>query len=220
MRIETVSISERDLMFIIGGQLFSQAPNRQPRNAEIIMQKVKEAIRKDCVNDNEYYCLEVPKKEVCNYLKNMMMAIPEFVDLNLSQIEFDKKISVNDESRPKYAFSTRYDKYDSESWKTDFIDLDAFIQNINYRLFNLINSEQDCFCCKHEKSDKCSGCLVNPKLEYHYESSRKPKCKYTFSCKFTCKAHHQICCEECDKKSTCDSKCDGNSETCGNKVMD
>jgi len=220
MRVNTISISEIDLMFVIGGQLFCQAPNRQPRQSEIIMQKVRDFFRNDAYNDNEFYSLRIPESEVYNYLKNIMMSIPEFVDLNLSQIEFDKKISVNDENRPKYAFYTRYDKNDSETWKRDFVDLDAFIRNVHRRLYTIMDSDQDCFCCKKQKSEDCKTCLVNPDLKYNYECSRKPKGKYTFSCKFDCKMQCQICCEECTKKDTCNFVCDGNSKECGNKVMD
>lgn len=62
------------------------------------------------------------------------MGIPEFVELNLSQVEFEKGISVNDETWPKFAFTSRYDVNTPESWKNDFIDLDAFIGNVHHRL--------------------------------------------------------------------------------------
>jgi hypothetical protein len=183
------------------------------------MQKIKDTFRKDAHNDNEFYSLEIEKEKAYNYLKDLLMGIPEFVELNLSQVEFDKSISVDDESRPKYAFTTRYDKYDSESWKRDFIDLDAFIGNVRGRLFTLMEIDQDCFCCKNTNSELCATCLVNPNLKYNYECSREPKGKYTFSCKYNCPAHCQICCEECEKKESCINVCDGKSETCGNKVV-
>jgi hypothetical protein len=230
MRTKTTSISERSLMFVIAGQLFDQAPNRQPRKAEIIMQKVKEAFRKDAYNDNEWYCLEIPESDTYKYINDLLMAIPEFVELNLSQVEFEKNVAVDDESRPKFAFTSRYDKETPESWKHDFIDLDAFIRNVHSRLLWLMNSEQDCFLCIHQgqtgstlspgNSEKCKTCTVNPDLKCHYESGRKPKGKYTFACKFDCHEHKYICCEECDKNGSCTNRCDGISETCGNKVME
>jgi hypothetical protein len=160
----------------------------------------------------------------------MLMAIPEFVELNLSQKEFDKNVSVDDKSRAKYSFSTRYDKYDSESWYSDFIDLDAFIRNAHNKLLALMEVEQDCFCCKHQgqskstlatsDSDICKTCFVNPNLDYRYECSRAPKGEYAFSCKYNCPEHKQICCEECNKQESCATKCDGKSETCGNKTIE
>ena len=50
IRDEKISISERQLMYAIGGQLFDQAPNRQPRKAEIIMAKVRDKFREEAYN--------------------------------------------------------------------------------------------------------------------------------------------------------------------------
>ncbi|AJG98844.1 hypothetical protein LF65_02258 [Clostridium beijerinckii] len=217
MRKETITISERNLMFCVGGQLFSQAPNRQPRKAEIIMQKIKENFRKEAYNDNEYYTIMVSEEDrgVYKYIDKLLKNIPEFVELNLSQIEFDKNISVDDENRPKFSFSTRYDKYDAESWKSDFIDLDAFIGNVVRNIYTMIESGIDCFCCIHGNSDKCTECIVNPKYKINYECGREPKGEYTFACKFDCYKHRYICCEECSDKNSCVKKCDCNSKECG-----
>lgn len=224
MRTKTTLISERDLMFAIAGQLFDQAPNRQPRKAEVIMQKVKDAFRKDAHNDNEWYSLEVVEADTFKYVKALLMEIPEFVELNLSQVEFEKNISVDDEGRGKYLFTSRYDKHTAESWKRDFIDLDAFIGNVHRRLLTIRKMDQDCFCCKHEGMSKdkepCKNCLVNPEMEYRFEGTRRPKGEYTFSCKYNCPSHKQICCEECKRKDSCINKCDGESGTCGNKVLE
>ena len=223
MRVKTINITERDLMFTIAGQLYAQAPNRQPRKADVIMQKVQDAFRKEAYNNNEWYCLEIPEKNTYQYIKDLMMAIPEFVELNLSMVEYEKNISVDDESRPKYAFTTRYDKHGPDSWKTDFIDLDAFIGNAHNRLMWVRESDQDCFCCKYEglkPADICGTCSVNPNLKYKFEGTRKPKGEHKFACAFNCHAHYYICCEECKKKESCPNKCDGNSETCGNKVTE
>jgi hypothetical protein len=224
MRTKKVSVSEGNLMFVVAGQLFDQAPNRQPRKAEIIMQKVRDAFRKDAHNDNEWYCLEIEEAKTHEYVHNLLMGIPEFIELNLTQIEFEKNISVDDENRPKYAFTSRYDVETPDSWKHDFVDLDAFTRNVHRRLLTLMEMEQDCFCCKHRAqsgvadSDICRTCLVNPNLKYNYEGSRCPKGDYTFSCRYDCPAHYQICCEECKRKDSCPNVCDGNSDTCGNKV--
>ena len=74
MRQKTILVSERTLLFAIAGQLFDQAPNRQPRKAEIIMQKVRDAFRADkrCNNDNEWYSIRLPEKEVYQFIKDMM----------------------------------------------------------------------------------------------------------------------------------------------------
>ena len=229
MRKDTIRISERNLMFVVAGQLFDQAPNRQPRKAEIIMQKLRDAFRSEAYNDNEYYTVIIEPDNLYGWMKDKLFSIPEFQELNLTQEEYEKGISADDESRPKYCFTTRYDVYDSESWKSDFIDLDAFVQNVHRMLLVLIDTEEDCFGCIRQnkdcvstldcgKSDFCKGCSVNPNLENHYEGCRQPRGKFTFACKYNCFKHRYICCEECDEKESCMNKCDGDSEDCGNAL--
>ena len=156
MRQKTILVSERNLLFVIAGQLFDQAPNRQPRKAEIIMQKVRDAFRSDkrCNNDNEWYSIRLPEKEVYQFVKNLLFSIPEFQELNLSQIEYENGVSVDDESRAKYSFVTRYDKYDSESWKSDFVDLDACVRNVERMFWIVSDIEQDRFGCVNQPINK------------------------------------------------------------------
>lgn len=221
MRKETIFISERSLMFCIAGQLYDQAPARLPRKADIIMQKVREKIRIDFFNDNEYYSLRIGRDELYKYVEKLLKDIPEFNELNLTLIEFEKGIAVDDESRPKYAFTTRYDVHNDESWKNDFIDLDAFIGNVVGMLHHMNEAHQDCFCCvrdHHRNNDICKSCTVNPDLKYHFEGDRTPKGDHKFACKHDCFRSYYICCEECKDKDTCERRCEGNSETCGNAV--
>lgn len=228
MREATILVSERNLLFVIAGQLFDQAPNRQPRKAEIIMKKVRDAFRADkrCNNDNEWYSIRLPEKEVYQFIKDMMFSIPEFQELNLSQIEYENGVSVDDENRAKYSFVTRYDKYDSESWKSDFVDLDAFVRNVECVFRVIYDNEQICFGCVNQPintdsalacgdSEKCKSCSVNPNHTNNYESRRFPKGRYTFACKYDCYKSRCICCEECDDKDSCIYKCDSKSNECG-----
>lgn len=228
MREATILVSERNLLFVIAGQLFDQAPNRQPRKAEIIMKKVRDAFRADkrCNNDNEWYSIRLPEKEVYQFIKDMMFSIPEFQELNLSQIEYENGVSVDDENRAKYSFVTRYDKYDSESWKSDFVDLDAFVRNVECVFWVIYDNEQICFGCVNQPintdsalacgdSEKCKSCSVNPNHTNNYESRRSPKGRYTFACKYDCYKSRCICCEECDDKDSCIYKCDSKSNECG-----
>jgi hypothetical protein len=220
MRKETISISERSLMFCIAGQLYDQAPARLPRKADTIMQKVREKIRSEFFNDNEYYSLRIGSDDLYKYVEKLLKDIPEFRDLNLTQIEFENGISVDDENRPKYHFTSRYDIETSESWKTDFIDLDAFIRNVVNRIWLIQEADQDCFCCIRDgqsNNDLCKSCIVNPDFKYHFEGCRRPKGNHKFACKFDCFRSYYICCEEC-KDNSCQYKCDGSSETCENAV--
>lgn len=228
MRTETIFINEGNIMFVIAGQLFDQAPNRQPRKAEIIMQKVRDKFRSDehCINDNEFHSIRIEEEKLYDFLKELLFSIPEFEELNLSQVEYEKGVLVNDESRTKFSLTSRYDKYDSESWKTDFIDLDAFVRNVERVFWMIYGSEQDCFLCVNQPADvkstldcgdseKCKICSVNPHLKNNYEGNRQPRGKYTFACKYDCYKHKYICCEECDEKDSCQHICDSKSEECG-----
>ena len=229
MRKETIRVSETDLMFVIAGQLFDQAPNRQPRKSEIIMQKVRDSFRKIADNHNERYTFCVEKDKLYVWFHDLLFAIPEFRELNLTQIEFEKGISVDDENRPPFKFSTRYDVETSESWKYDFIDLDAFIQNVNYEYNRIFNAEHDCYMCIHQdrgskstldcgSSDSCKNCLVNPNLKNNFETCRHPRGEHTFACKYDCPKNRYICCEECKEKDSCEYVCDSKSDDCGQKI--
>jgi len=215
MREQTVLISERDLLYAIGGQLFEQAPNREPRNAQKIMMQVRDAFRKEAYNDNEYYSLRIAEEKLYKYIESLLMGIKEFVELNLSQNEVDNGVNIDDESRPKYTFTDRYSKI---PWKSDFIDLDAFIRNVVNRFWIIKYAEMSCFGCINKDTDKCSWCAINNKLRVNYKGNREPRGKYTLVCKFDCYKSRYICCEECDDKNVCAKKCDGNYKGCSNVV--
>lgn len=228
MRKETVCIDENTLMFVIAGQLYDQAPNRQPRKVEKIMTGVRFNFRNDarCDNHNEWYYIRVEKDKTYEFVKAMLVCIPEFQELNLTQNEYEAGIKVDDENRAKFKVTTSYDKNNADSWRNDFIDLDAFIQNVNRRLLDIIDIDRDCFLCIHHdessgstldcgSGEKCKSCCRNPNLTNNFECGRQPKGKYTFACKFDCPKNRYICCEECGDKDTCDFVCDSRSIECG-----
>lgn len=229
MRESTVLVSERKLMYCIAGQMYDQAPDRRPRKVDVIMDAVKSKFRSDekCFNDNEHYTIRIPSNKLYEYLDKLLKSIPEFEELNLSHIEHEKGIKVDDPNRPKYNFVTRYDKYDKDSWKSDFIDLDAFIGNVCNSLLHWIDADFDCFMCKHQDTksnnstispgcnSRCHNCSINSDNTNNYESNRFPRGKYTFACKFDCYRSRYICCEECDDKDGCKYKCDSSSDKCG-----
>jgi len=57
----------------------------------------------------------------------------DFTNWNLSKREREKGVLVNDESRPKFTFSSRYDGPTKEN---DFVDLDALKRNVYNRIVN------------------------------------------------------------------------------------
>lgn len=159
--MKTTIISERNLIYCISGQLYAQAPNRKPRNGENIIRKVVEIFREKAENENEFYYISVElKPEIINeYIRSLLMQIEDFKNLNLSQIEFENNISVDDPNRSQFSFSSAYDKHDSNSWKYDFIDLDAFIRNVCSCLIEMV-----------EKNDSCEAESIKPKTYYKKNS--------------------------------------------------
>ena len=143
-RMPSNLITEYDLMYVIGGQLFKQAPNSQPRNVEIIMTKFRDKFREKANNHNQFYSLYIEVDHIKDFIEDILLSIPEFRELNLSQIEYENKVSVDDESRAKYRFYTAYDKNDSDSWKNEILDLDAFMQNIMCSLNRTEEDKNDC----------------------------------------------------------------------------
>ena len=213
MRTTTIFLSERDFLFAVGGQLFDQAPNRQPRNAEKIMEQARDAFRMQAYKDGDFYSIRV-EGDLEKFVKTILRGIGDFEDLNLSQNEFEKGVKVGDEKRPPYMFT---DRYSSVPWRNDFIDLDAFTRNVANKIHMLKDMSEDCFCCVHVKTDTCKTCLVNPEFKNKYEARREPRGKYTFACRYDCFESKYICCEECEKEN-CHKRCDASSETCGNRV--
>lgn len=229
MRKETIVLYERDFAYCLAGQLFEQAPNRKPRKAEVIMQKALESFNNyetHAVIFGDMHKVSIEKGELYKFCDKLLKEIPEFNELNLTQNEIDKGITLDDD-RPSFQFTSRYDKKDENSWRDDFIDLDAFIQNLVFHLNQRLDLNNDCFLCINQdessentlssgQSDKCKTCKINPNFTNNYETCRQPKGKYTMACNFDCYKAKYICCIECDDKDNCTHKCDSTPDKCNN----
>lgn len=228
MRKETISISERDFMYCLAGQLYEQAPNRMPRKANDILMKALEAFRSDesCSTNISHRTIHVESDKLYQWINDLLYNIPEFKELNLSLVEYEKNIDVDDPSRTGYRVTSIYDVEKEDDWKTDFIDLDAFIQNVYCAILDKKESSGDCFLCTYQdpenestlscgKSEKCKTCSINPEFKNNYESSRYPKGKYTIACKYDCIENYYICCKECRKRASCSHECEADPDTCG-----
>ena len=227
MRKPTFRVTEDIFMEAVGGMLFRQAPNHQPRNVETIMVKVRDAFRANpkCENVNEFRFMHVSSDEWMSFLKDMLWSIPEFLDLNLSQKEVEAGIKVDDENRQKFNFITREDVYDSESWKDEFIDLDAFLVNALNAICSLTTSEADCFGCSYDSKDdlkkytheRCKTCVRHHRYKDNFTQAPLPKDGQTISCQIACmRGCGYTCCAECkpEKKSECDMVCTSEPVRC------
>ena len=122
-----------DIMGAVAYNAYYMAPNHAPRKIEVVMKEVreylKEHLEQPLEHDKTFYAKHFEAKEIYPFIKDMLMSIEEYQEWNLTQIEYEKGIKVDDENRPKYCFCSRYDVHDEEDWKNSFIDLDAFVQN-------------------------------------------------------------------------------------------
>lgn len=212
-RKKRISINLNEFVFAVGGQLYSQAPNHKPRKVDAIMTKARDKFKEKCsCHLQEFHSANVAEDELETFIRDILFSIPEFEELNLSQIEFENGVGVNDDDRTKFLFTSAYDTVD---WKNDFVDLDAYVRNVIRQLCILKNANLDCFCCIHAETEKCNNCVVNGKLTNNYECGRQPKGEYTFACKYDCVESSYICCEECKKQDKCEYKCKKCSKDCG-----
>lgn len=174
-----IILTERKLINAIAGQAYDQCPDRKPRNIDVVMNKAKEFIRKDFeVMSGDWYYKNMDTSEVYKYVHDLLFDIPEFIDWNLSQAEKDKNVFVDDENRQKYSFSTAYDVHTKDSWYTDFVDLDAFVNNVCRNIDAYEDYSKDCFRCiwdSDENKAACIGCSRNPDVEDKFKSHTSKK---------------------------------------------
>ena len=143
-----MSLSQKDLQlerpFIINGSELVASVIYQaikcknyptiPRQIGIIIERVRKLYLEDWERfSDDYYCKEFETyNELLTWLEDNIMTIPEIRELNLSEIEFEAGITVDDPKRATYAFTSRYSPAPPEN--EDFIDLDAYVRNLCHDL--------------------------------------------------------------------------------------
>jgi hypothetical protein len=91
-----------------------------PRNTEVIMEKLHTLLPEFIETDN-----------IRAFVSETIEQVPEIRDWNLSQVERERGVKVDDEDRPPFAFTSLYDQIKPEY---DFIDIDALKQNVTRSL--------------------------------------------------------------------------------------
>jgi hypothetical protein len=91
-----------------------------PRNTEVIMEKLNMLLPEFIETDN-----------MRAFVSETIEQVPEIRDWNLSQVERERGVKVDDESRPPFISASRYDQPKPEY---DFIDIDALKQNVTRSL--------------------------------------------------------------------------------------
>ena len=143
-----ILISKQELVGHIAMWLYRLAPEYQPRKADLIMKHVNSRI--DSVfnipfkHDTEYKVRGFEdRNDLYRFVDELMKNIKEFRELNLTWQEYEAGIDVDSSDREKgIVFTSMYDVRSSEDWYTkDFIDLDAFVQDVVYSLLLEAKSE-------------------------------------------------------------------------------
>lgn len=213
---DNISFNQRNIVKYTIGTICEMAPLNSPRKIEDILNHINQAIQKIGMPFLNDYRITLSESQFKEWLTTTLMNCKEFCELNLNYYQFTKTGSANDKyigsSSNSKIFSYRFDKCNNhESWKYDFIDLDACIQNIVYELVREETVQTDCFLCsnKYTNTDLCRNCTLNPEYENNYHMDNMP-CDNSiprwcgiFECK-NCKA---ICCVDCDEYNTCDDVC-------------
>lgn len=144
-----ILICKQELVGHIAMWLYRLAPKNQPRKADVIMKHVNSHI--DSVFDIPFKHNPEYKKrdfedinDLYRFVDELMKNIKEFRELNLTWQEYEAGIDVDSPDREKgIVFTSMYDVRSSEDWYTkDFIDLDAFVQDVVYSLLVEDKSER------------------------------------------------------------------------------
>ena len=143
-----IKITNNLLVGHIAMWLYRLAPKYQPRKADIIMKHVNSRI--DSVfdipikYDPEFKIKDFEdRNDLYKFVDELMKNIKEFRELNLTWQEYEAGVDVDSPDRDEViAFASMYDVKSSEDWYTkDFIDLDAFVQDVVYSV--LLEEEAD-----------------------------------------------------------------------------
>lgn len=118
------------------GEIYALAPGNKPRSAEEIAEGIVTNFKKHCKQMGDFYYHEMELRDVKAFINTILLPIEKFQELNLSNNEYQKGTSVEDESRPTIQFVSMYSYIPEDD---DFVDLDACTQNIFCRI------EQDAF---------------------------------------------------------------------------
>lgn len=120
-------------------------------------------------------------------------SIPEIRALNLSMVEREAGIVDPDDTRRsgKYRVTTMYDMIDKDTWKTDFIDLDALVGNLSSEFESV--------------GEYCTGVVGEEIIQTRMK--RYPRVGVRTCCAMDCPMGKYVCCVECMSKDTCAFSC-------------
>ena len=181
--MEKFRVTNRQLIEAFTGVIYRMHPYHKPENFD----KLMDALLKRLDTKAETY-----KGKKLTFIVLEYESINDFErQLNISKKLKDAGIEdINDSRNSGVRFSSRYDVDTEDERYTDFIDLDACIQNIVRSIDRITQFDEDCFLCKYAKEygsmepgdSRCDTCICNPNVKYKREThpmALKPKKDWT-----------------------------------------
>ena len=188
-------ISNKEVIGTVAGIIYRMHPYHNPENINVIITKIIEYFDnnvKEKEKDNTFKLLSFKDwNEFTMWIKEFLMGIKEFRQLNISKKLKDAGVDDIDDDRNKgIHITTIHSVQTNDSRYSDFVDLDACIQNIVNELATLKESSDDCFLCLYAKeygsmepaNEICETCICNPKIKYNrvpHPMSLKPRKDWT-----------------------------------------
>lgn len=124
----TICVSLDEFIRVTTGCIYELAPYHKPRYIDEIVDEIIKRFKTNCKSiGTDFFYYEVELKDLYGFIKNILMPIDKFKDLNLSPREYKQGIDVEDPNRPKFQFVSAFDSIPDDN---NFVDLDACIQNI------------------------------------------------------------------------------------------
>lgn len=194
--MEKFRVSNSQLIEAFTGVIYRMHPYNKPENFDkIIDALLKRLDTKAEIHKGKKLTFILLEYESINdfkkKLKEFLFGIKEFRQLNISKKLKDAGVEDIDDDRNKgIRFSDRNSIETEDKRYTDFIDLDACIQNIVFSVDRIIQFDEDCFLCKYAKEygsmepgdPRCDTCVCNPNVKYKREThpiALKPKKDWT-----------------------------------------
>lgn len=123
-----ICVSLNEFIRVTTGIIYELAPYHKPRFIDEIVDEIISRFKENCKSiGSDFFYHEVELKDLYKFIKNILMPIDKFRDLNLSPIEYEQGVTVDDPDRPKFQFVSAFDNIREDN---NFVDLDACIQNI------------------------------------------------------------------------------------------
>ena len=194
--MEKFRVTNNQLIEAFAGVIYRMHPYHKPENFDKIMDALLKRLdtKAETYKGKKLTFIVLEYESINDFrkkLKEFLFEIKEFRQLNISKKLKDAGVEdINDDRNKGYRFSTRYDVDTEDERYTDFIDLDACIQNIVCSVDRIIQFDEDCFLCKYTKEygsmepadPRCDTCICNPNITYKREThpmALKPRKDWT-----------------------------------------